>query len=279
MMKKEKNKKRLDLLLVEKNLTATRSRARAEIMAGNVLVDGIKKNKPGEAVPSQAKIEILATRNPYVSRGGLKLEKALHEFGLNLENKVVLDIGASTGGFTHCALKHGAQKIYALDVGYGQLDWKLRHEPHVVNMERFNVRHLKREDLQELPHLATIDVSFISLKLVLPVVAALFVPEIICLIKPQFEAKPAQVGKKGVVRNAAVHRDVLENVIATALQQPYKVEGLTFSPLKGPRGNIEYFLYLRAKKTAEPGKKQVKKEDLSSLISSVITQAHFILRQ
>jgi len=205
-MKKEKSKKRLDLLLVEKNLIATRSRAKAEIMAGNVLVNGIKRDKPGEAVSSGAKIEILATQNPYVSRGGLKLEKALHEFGLNLENKIVLDIGASTGGFTHCVLKHGAQKVYALDVGYGQLDWKLRHEPRIVNLERFNVRHLKREDLQELPHLATIDVSFISLRLVLPVVASLFIPEIVCLVKPQFEAKPAQVGKKGVVKNAAVHR-------------------------------------------------------------------------
>jgi len=276
-MKKEKSKKRLDLLLVEKNLIATRSRAKAEIMAGNVLVNGIKRDKPGEAVSSGAKIEILATQNPYVSRGGLKLEKALHEFGLNLENKIVLDIGASTGGFTHCVLKHGAQKVYALDVGYGQLDWKLRHEPRIVNLERFNVRHLKREDLQELPHLATIDVSFISLRLVLPVVASLFIPEIVCLVKPQFEAKPAQVGKKGVVKNAAVHQEVLENIVATSLQLSYRVEGLTFSPLKGPQGNIEYFLYLCAEKAVDSDEKQVKVEDLSPVINPVITQAHYIL--
>jgi 23S rRNA (cytidine1920-2'-O)/16S rRNA (cytidine1409-2'-O)-methyltransferase len=278
-MKKEKSKKRLDLLLVEKNLIATRSRARAEIMAGNVLVNGIKKDKPGEAVSSQAKIEILATQNPYVSRGGLKLEKALREFSLKLENKIVLDIGASTGGFTHCVLKHGAQKVYALDVGYGQLDWKLRHEPRIINMERFNVRHLKREDLQERPHLATIDVSFISLSLVLPVVAALFVPEIICLVKPQFEAKPAQVAKRGVVKDAAVHREVLEKIISTALQLSYRVEGLTFSPLKGPRGNIEYLLYLRAENAPASEKKRVKKEELSPVIDAVVTQAHFILKR
>jgi 23S rRNA (cytidine1920-2'-O)/16S rRNA (cytidine1409-2'-O)-methyltransferase len=190
-----------------------------------------------------------------------------------------LDIGASTGGFTHCVLKHGAQKVYALDVGYGQLDWKLRHEPRIINMERFNVRHLKREDLQERPHLATIDVSFISLSLVLPVVAALFVPEIICLIKPQFEAKPAQVARRGVVKDAAVHREVLEKIISTALQLSYRLEGLTFSPLKGPRGNIEYFLYLRAENALESEKKQVKTEELSFVVDAVVTQAHSILKR
>lgn len=276
-MKKERGKKRLDLLLVEKNLIATRSRARAEIMAGNVRVGGIKKDKPGEAISLQAEIEILTSRNPYVSRGGLKLEKALHEFGLNLEGKIILDVGASTGGFTHCALKHGAKHIYALDVGYGQLDWKLRNEPRVVNMERFNVRNLQKEHLPELPHLATIDVSFISLKLVIPVLAALFIPEIICLVKPQFEALPAQVGKKGVVRDAAVHRDVLKNVIEVALKRSYRVKGLTFSPLKGPQGNIEYFLYLREEKTVGPEKNLVKDGSLPGLINLIVTQAHLTL--
>ena len=160
-------------------------------------------------------------------------------------------------------------------IGYGQLDWKLRNEPRVVNMERFNVRNLKRENLPELPHLATIDVSFISLKLVIPVVAALLIPEIICLIKPQFEAAPAQVGKKGVVKDAAVHRGVLESVITAAQRRPYRVEGLTFSPLKGPRGNIEYFLYLREERTGGPEESRVK--DLSDLINSVISRAHSLL--
>ena len=274
-MMKKKDKKRLDLLLVEKNLTATRSRARAEIMAGNVFVNGIKRDKPGESVSSQAEIEVRGTLNPYVSRGGLKLEKPLREFNINLEGKIVLDIGASTGGFTHCALKRGAQKIYALDVGYGQLAWELRKEPRVVNMERFNVRHLKREDLLELPHLATIDVSFISLSLVLPVVAVLKIPEIICLVKPQFEAEPAQVGKKGVVKDAAVHRAILKGVTAAVERLAYQVAGLTFSPLKGPRGNIEYFLHLRQKVAAGPGGSGV--IDLSALIQDVVSQAHSLL--
>lgn len=269
---KNKNKTRLDLLLVEKNLVATRSRARAEIMSGNVYVNGVKRDKPGEAVSFQAKIEVRGALNPYVSRGGLKLEKPLREFNIDLQDKIILDIGASTGGFTDCALKRGAQKIYALDVGYGQLAWKLRNEPRVVNMERFNVRYLKREDLAELPHLATIDVSFISLKLVLPVMAALKIPEIICLVKPQFEAEPAKVGKKGVVKDPAVHRAVLESVTAAAEKLAYQVAGLTFSPLKGPRGNIEYFLRLRREEAAGLGGGGVK--DLPALIQGIVSQAH-----
>ena len=271
-MKKKKDKMRLDLLLVEKNLIATRSRAKAEIMAGNVYVNGVKRDKSGENVSRGAEIEVRGTTNPYVSRGGLKLEKPLREFNIDLEGKIVLDIGASTGGFTHCVLKQGAKKVYALDVGYGQLAWELRKEPRVINMERFNVRHLKREDLPEFPHLAVIDVSFISLKLVLPVVTALDIPEIICLVKPQFEAKPAQIGKKGVVRDTAVHQAVLENITVVARGLAYRVAGLTFSPLKGPRGNIEFFLYLRQKAAVGSGRNGVK--GLSALIQGVVSQAH-----
>lgn len=273
----KKDKKRLDLLLVEKNLMETRSRARAEIMSGNIFVNGVKRDKPGEAVSTLAKIEVRKTVNPYVSRGGLKLEKPLHIFNIDLTGKIVLDIGASTGGFTHCALKHGAPKVYALDVGYGQLAWKLRQEPRVVYMERFNVRHLKREDLPELPHLVTIDVSFISLKLVLPVVAALNIPEIICLVKPQFETKPAQVGKKGVVKDVALHRAVLNSITAKAEGLAYQTAGLTFSPLKGPRGNLEFFLYLRRAVAVKPGGNGAGVKNLPILIQEVVSQAHSIL--
>lgn len=271
-MTKKKGKMRLDLLLVEKNLISTRSKAKAEIMAGNVYVNGVKRDKPGETVLCRAEVEVRGTLNPYVSRGGLKLEKPLREFNIDLEGRIVLDIGASTGGFTHCALKQGAKKVYALDVGYGQLAWKLRREPRVINMERFNVRHLKKEDLPDTPDLAVIDVSFISLKLVLPVVAALGIPEIICLIKPQFEAKPVQVGKRGVVRDAAVHHAVLKGIAIAAEKLAYRVAGLTYSPLKGPRGNIEFFLYLRQK--AAMGLRENGAEDLSALIQGVVSQAH-----
>jgi 23S rRNA (cytidine1920-2'-O)/16S rRNA (cytidine1409-2'-O)-methyltransferase len=269
-----KDKQRLDVLLVENKLVATRSRARAEIMAGNVFVNGIKKDKPGEVFSSGVKIELLAAKNHYVSRGGLKLKKALQEFAVNLSGKIVLDIGASTGGFTHCALEHGAVKVYALDVGYGQLAWELRNDPRVVPMERVNIRYFKKEDLPELPHLATIDVSFISLTKVLPVVTSLLgIHEVICLVKPQFEAAPDQVGKKGVVRDIKVHEEVLKNVVKAALDLLYSVKGLTYSPLKGPQGNIEYFLYLVKEKQAE----KEKKKDFRALIEDVVCRAHSLL--
>lgn len=267
------NKQRLDLLLVEKKLASTRSRARAEIMAGNVYVEGMKIDKPGARFPADARIEILLSRNPFVSRGGLKLKKAAEEFALDFSGKIVLDIGASTGGFTHCALEHGAKKVYALDVGYGQLAWELRNDPRVVPLERFNVRYLKKDNLPELPHLATIDVSFISLTKVLPVVASLGIKEVVCLVKPQFEAAPSQVGKKGVVRDKNVHFEVLYKVINAAIKLHYSLRGITYSPLKGPQGNIEYFLYL-VKSEEEMEEEQF---DFKALIEDTVNQAHFSL--
>jgi 23S rRNA (cytidine1920-2'-O)/16S rRNA (cytidine1409-2'-O)-methyltransferase len=268
MANQGKEKMRLDLLLLEKNIVSSRSRARAEIMAGNVYVNGGKMEKPGLLFPLECKVELRRSANPYVSRGGLKLRKALKEFSIDLEGKVVLDVGASTGGFTHCALEHGARKVYALDVGYGQLAWEMRKHPQVVTMERFNVRSLKKEDLAEGPGLATIDVSFISLRLVLPVMASLSIAELLCLVKPQFEAAPEQVGKKGVVRDPAVHKDVLKKVLDFALESSYSLKGLTFSPLKGPRGNIEFLLYL-----AIDGKEDRAAEN-SILVETIVSQAH-----
>ncbi|NLL21862.1 MAG: TlyA family RNA methyltransferase [Firmicutes bacterium] len=275
----EKEKKRLDVLLVEKNIFPTRSRARAEIMAGNVFVNGKKSDKPGSLTPILANIDLHKPANPYVSRGGLKLKKALDEFRIDLKGKIVLDIGASTGGFTQCALDNGAEKVYALDVGYGQLAWVLRNHPRVVNMERFNVRFLKKEDLSPMPHLAVIDVSFISLEKVLPVVAQLGINEVICLIKPQFEAPRSQVGKKGVVKDKEVHEKVLEKVVKLSLDLFYRVEGITFSPLKGPKGNIEFLLYLLydGVRAIQPGDKL--HGGLQCLIREVVLEAHSCLKK
>jgi len=245
-------------------------------MAGNVYVDGKKQDKAGLFFPPDVMIELHGPGNPYVSRGGMKLRKALKEFAVDLRGKTVLDVGASTGGFTDCALEHGARKVYALDVGYGQLAWELRNDPRVVVMERFNVRFLKEDDLTERPYLAVIDVSFISLKLVLPVIAGAGIAEIICLVKPQFEARPEQVGKKGVIREQSVHREVLEELIIASKNLSYDLKGLTYSPLKGPQGNIEYFLYLQ-KNRANKEMLHVE-ETLPDIISRVVMQAHEELR-
>lgn len=274
----EKEKKRLDLLLVERKFFSTRSRARAEIMAGNVFINGVKSDKPGTLTPISADIDVHKPANPYVSRGGLKLKKALDEFGADLKGKIVLDIGASTGGFTQCALENGAEKVYALDVGYGQLAWILRNHPRVVNMERFNVRSLKKEDLSPLPHFAVIDVSFISLKKVLPVVSMLTISEVICLIKPQFEALRSQIGKKGVVRDAAVHEEVLEKIATFSLELSYYIKGITYSPLKGPKGNIEFLLYLVSGAGCAKPEKKVARE-LQHLIKRVVSEAHSCLQK
>lgn len=275
----EKEKKRLDVLLVEKNIFPTRSRARAEIMAGNVFVNGRKSDKPGTLTPILSKIDIHKPANPYVSRGGLKLKKALDEFGIDLKGKIVLDIGASTGGFTQCALDNGAEKVYALDVGYGQLAWVLRNHPRVVNMERFNVRLLKKEDLAPMPQLAVIDVSFISLEKVLPVVAMLSINEVICLIKPQFEALRSQVGKKGVIRDKGVHEEVLEKIANLSLELTYRVGGITFSPLKGPKGNIEFLVYLfrDGGQAIQQGEELL--GELQCLIKEVVLEAHSCLKK
>ncbi len=240
------DKERLDLLLVQKGLATSRQRARAMIMEGNVYVDGVREDKPGCNVKRSADIEYRGRKLRYVSRGGLKLEKALEVFGIDLEGKICMDIGASTGGFTDCMLQRGASKVYAVDVGYGQLDYSLRTDERVVCMEKTNFRYVKKEDIEDSPEFATVDVSFISLSIILPVAYEILsdVSQMVCLIKPQFEAGREQVGKKGVVRDKAVHEEVIANTIDTAVKCYFTVKGLDYSPIKGPEGNIEYLLYL-----------------------------------
>lgn len=234
-------RQRLDILLVERGLAETREKARRLIMAGQVLVDGQPIHKPGTAVPLDADLRLTGQMR-YVSRGGLKLEAALKRFGIDVAGWIAADIGASTGGFTDCLLQSGAQKVYAIDVGYGQLAWSLRQDPRVVVMERVNARYLER--LSEAMDIITIDVSFISLLLILPAAVRLLKPEgiIVALIKPQFEAGKDQVGKGGVVREPAVHRAVLEKVLRGALEQHLLPFGLIPSPLRGPAGNIEFLV-------------------------------------
>lgn len=239
-------KKRLDLVLTELGLCESRERAKATIMSGVVYVDGQKSDKPGMPVSDTAKIEVRAQTLQYVSRGGLKLEKALDHFAVSPEGRICVDCGASTGGFTDCLLKRGAVKVYAIDVGYGQLAWSLRNDPRVVSMERTNIRYVTHEQVPDCPTLAVIDVSFISLRLVLPAVRGLLAGdgEVVCLIKPQFEAGRENVGKKGVVRDAGIHEEVLRTFMADAAAAGFSVRALTFSPIKGPEGNIEFLGYL-----------------------------------
>lgn len=239
-------KMRLDSLLVDKGLFPSREKAKSSIMAGLIKVDGKVVDKAGSEVPVDSVIEVAGPAIPYVSRGGLKLEKAIKQFNLKIEGKIMVDIGASTGGFTDCALQNGAMRVYAIDVGYGQLDWKLRQDSRVVNLERTNFRYFDKSLLHESPDLITIDVSFISLEKILPGAAQILKPDgqIIALIKPQFEAGRENVGKKGVVRDPQVHVSVIEKVIGYALANGFIVQGLTYSPIKGPEGNIEYLLYL-----------------------------------
>ena len=260
-------KERLDVLLVEKGLVASRERAKAYIMAGLVTVDSKKIDKAGTVVPITASIVVHGDSIGYVSRGGLKLAKALDFFGLDLTGKVMADIGASTGGFTDCALKHGASKVYAIDVGYGQLAWSLRTDERVVNMERTNIRNIKPADVQPLDFVS-IDVAFISLNKVLPVIKTLLTPQgtMIALIKPQFEAGRDKVGKKGVVRDPATHREVINKVIDIAISLAFTSLGLTFSPVKGPEGNIEYLLYL-ANNQADAAVDE-------AVIAAVVAEAH-----
>lgn len=240
------SKKRLDILLCEKGLTDTRQKAQAVIMAGDVYVDGQKASKAGLAVEESATVEVRGNTLRYVSRGGLKLEKAMAQFPITLAGKTAADIGASTGGFTDCMLQNGAKIVYAVDVGYGQLAWKLRQDPRVVCLERTNARYLTREQVPDPLEFASVDVSFISLKLILPALRGLMAPqgEAVCLVKPQFEAGRELVGKKGVVRDPAVHLQVLEQFLVHALQADFTVRGLTFSPIRGPEGNIEYLGWL-----------------------------------
>ena len=241
------NKTRLDVLLTERGLLDSRQKAQATIMSGIVFVNGQRVDKVGTAVANDALIEIRGTTLPYVSRGGLKLEKAMQTFPLTLTGKICADIGASTGGFTDCMLQNGAKKVYAVDVGYGQLDWKLRNDARVVCMERTNARYLTHEEIPEELDFASVDVSFISLKLIFPALYGLLREggEIACLIKPQFEAGREKVGKKGVVRDPAVHLEVLEHFLIHAKENHFTVLGITYSPIRGPEGNIEYLGFLR----------------------------------
>ena len=241
-----KIKKRLDVLLVERMYAETRSKAQAIIMSGNVYVNGQKADKPGVSYEESVDIEVRGAVCPYVSRGGLKLEKALRDFGVKPVDYVCSDSGASTGGVTDCLLQQGARKVFAIDVGYGQLDWKIRSDDRVVVMERTNIRFVTPEDLGEPLDLSVIDVSFISLKLVLPTIKQLLKPtgQVLCLIKPQFEAGKEKVGKKGVVREKSTHKEVLDNFVALAGELEFRILGLTFSPVKGPEGNIEFLAHL-----------------------------------
>ena len=242
------NKKRLDVLLFEKGLAESREKARAMIMSGIVFVDGQRSDKPGNQVSSESAVEVRGQTLEFVSRGGLKLKKALAFFGVSPEGKTCIDCGASTGGFTDCLLKNGAKKVYAVDVGYGQLAWSIRSDERVVVMERTNVRYVTHEQIPEEMELAVIDVSFISLSLVLPAVRALLKDggEVLCLIKPQFEAGREKVGKKGVVRDKATHVEVLNAFLQNAANAGFSVRGITFSPIRGPEGNIEYLGHLTA---------------------------------
>lgn len=249
-------KERIDTLLVSRGLTPSREKARAIIMSGDVFVNGVRVDKAGTGIDEQAEIEVRGARCPYVSRGGLKLEKALRDFGVDPTGFVCSDSGASTGGFTDCLLQKGARKVFAIDVGYGQLAWSIRNDPRVVAMERTNIRYVKPEDLKEPLDLSVVDVSFISLKIVLPAIRALLKPDgqVVCLIKPQFEAGRENVGKKGVVRDPAVHVQVLQSFVALARELKFRICGLTFSPVKGPEGNIEFLghLSLAPGNTLEP---------------------------
>ena len=246
-------KQRLDVVLVERGLAETRQKAQATIMSGIVYVNGQKVDKAGFAIAPEAQIEVRGNALPYVSRGGLKLEKAMREFSLRLEGCVCADIGASTGGFTDCMLQNGAAKVYAVDVGYGQLDWKMRSDPRVICLERTNARYLTREQVPDELDFASIDVSFISLKLILPAVNSLlrYGGHVACLVKPQFEAGREKVGKKGVVRDPAEHLEVLEHFLGHARESGFGVLALTYSPIRGPEGNIEYLGYLEKGAAAE----------------------------
>ena len=266
-----KIKKRLDVLLTEQGYVDSRSRAQAIIMAGLVYVNGQKADKPGVSYEETVQIEVRGETCPYVSRGGLKLEKALRDFGVKPEGYVCSDSGASTGGFTDCLLQKGASKVFAIDVGYGQLDWKIRSDPRVVVMERTNIRYVTPEDLGEPLDLSVVDVSFISLKIVLPAIKNLLKPDVgqvLCLIKPQFEAGKEKVGKKGVVREPETHKEVLDNFVELANQLQFTILGLTFSPVKGPEGNIEFLGHLTLAEA----------EGIEPDTAAIVSQAHEALK-
>ncbi len=260
-------KERLDLLLVEKGIIISREKAKACIMEGKVYVDGQKVDKAGEKVSSSANIEYRGEKLKYVSRGGLKLEKAMKTYNISLENKVCMDIGASTGGFTDCMLQNGASKVFSVDVGYGQFAWKLRTDERVVCMERTNIRYVTLEDIGEPLDFASIDVSFISLKKIMPATINLLKDDgkVVALIKPQFEAGREKVGKKGVVREISTHKEVVHDIIDFLVQQNLNVLGVSFSPIKGPEGNREYLVYFTKD---ENEKSDFKKEDIDEVVEN-----------
>ncbi|MDD4850247.1 MAG: TlyA family RNA methyltransferase [Gemmiger sp.] len=259
---------RLDQYLFQNNLAQSRERARALIISGIVYINGQKADKAGELVPPEANVEVRGHDIGYVSRGGLKLEKAMQVFPLRPAGKVCMDIGASTGGFTDCMLQNGAVKVYAVDVGYGQLAWSLRTDPRVINRERTNIRHVTPDQLEEPIEFFSVDVSFISLKHIFPVADAICAADAagVCLVKPQFEAGREKVGKKGVVREPDTHKEVILAAMGYAVQNHFSAEGLDFSPIKGPEGNIEFLLYVRHCEAAQPLPE--------SAVDAVVTAAH-----
>ncbi|VYU62245.1 TlyA family rRNA (cytidine-2'-O)-methyltransferase [Clostridium tertium] len=265
-------KERLDILLVEKGIFTSRERAKTSIMAGKIFVDGQRVDKAGEKVSIDADIIFKGQEIPYVSRGGLKLEKAIKEFGLSLEDKVCMDIGASTGGFTDCMLQNHATKVFSIDVGYGQFAWKLRTDPRVVCMERTNIRYVTTEDIGEKVDFASIDVSFISLKKIMPATLNLLKDdgEVVALIKPQFEAGREKVGKKGVVRDIAVHKEVVTDIVDALIKENLNILAVSYSPIKGPEGNIEYLVYFSKDKNKESN------FDISD-IDTIVEQSHNLL--
>ena len=276
------SKERLDVLLVNKGLATSREKAKAIIMSGNVYVDGQKEDKAGQSFPDTAVIEVRGTTLKYVSRGGLKLEKAMQNFDVTLEGKICMDVGSSTGGCTDCMLQNGAIKVYAVDVGHGQLAWKLRNDPRVVCMEKTNIRYVTPEDIGEPVDFSSIDVSFISLTKVLGPVKEILSPggEVVALIKPQFEAGREKVGKKGVVREKSTHLEVIQMVMAYAAEIGFEIRNLEFSPIKGPEGNIEYLLYLhkpeQASEETVTGEEALAKAVLECPVSpeQVVEEAH-----
>ena len=268
-------KERLDVLLVKRNLAESREKAKALIMSGIVYVNGQKEDKAGTTFEETAPIEVRGSTLKYVSRGGLKLEKAMDRFGVRLDGRICMDVGASTGGFTDCMLQNGAVKVYSVDVGHGQLAWKLRNDERVVCMEKTNIRYVTPEDIADPIGFASIDVSFISLTKVLGPVKALLVDngQIVCLIKPQFEAGREKVGKKGVVREPAVHLEVIDMVIDYALSIGFEALNLEFSPIKGPEGNIEYLLYLQKHPEDQEAEYAVRREAAADP-KAVVAEAH-----
>ena len=261
-------KERLDVLLVREGYASSREMAKAVIMSGNVFVNGQREDKAGTVFdPARIQIEVKGSTLKYVSRGGLKLEKALSAFALDLAGKVCMDIGASTGGFTDCMLQNKADKVYAIDVGHGQLDWKLRNDQRVVCMEKTNFRYMVPGDIPDRPDFASVDVSFISLTKILPPARAMLTDdgEMVCLIKPQFEAGRDKVGKKGVVRDPKIHEEVIGEIVCFAAENGFDVLNLDFSPIKGPEGNIEYLMHIR---------KGSGREEVKTLISLTVKMAH-----